>query len=97
MTEREFPILRDRRASSTGRRSVPWAWVAPHETQARRNHGGQTLERLAERGGLSPVELYCVVHAWPLSAILRREVTDDQAEAWIATWDGAAPGVVTPR
>jgi hypothetical protein len=36
--------------------------VAPHEAQAQFNHGGQTLERLNERGGLSPYELYAVVH-----------------------------------
>ena len=40
--------------------SVPWAFVEPHEERAMQNHG-QTLERLAERGGLSIVELYGVL------------------------------------
>jgi hypothetical protein len=40
--------------------SVPWDLVAPHERQAQRNHD-QTLERLAERGGLSPCELVAVL------------------------------------
>jgi hypothetical protein len=35
--------------------SIPWAMIAPHEARALRNHG-QTLRRLAERGGLSPDE-----------------------------------------
>ena len=42
--------------------SVPWEKVAPHEQQAKENHGGQSLERLADRCGLSPVELYLVMH-----------------------------------
>lgn len=41
-------------------RSVPWRLLAPHEKQALRNHG-QTMQRLAERGGLSPAELMCVL------------------------------------
>lgn len=41
--------------------SVPWGFVAPHEKQAQHNHGGQTLHRLAERGGLDWSELYWVV------------------------------------
>lgn len=37
-------------------REVPWSLVAPHEAQAKRNHD-QTLQRLAERGGLDPKEM----------------------------------------
>lgn len=40
--------------------SIPWAVIAPHEPQAQRNHG-QTLERLSERGGLSPCEAIAVL------------------------------------
>ena len=44
--------------------------VEPHRRQAEHNHGGQSLERLAERGGLSPIELWCVLrdkewNDWP--------------------------------
>lgn len=46
-------------------RAIPWRFVAPHEAQARENHGGQTLERLAERGGLSPIELFYVLGESP--------------------------------
>lgn len=55
--DRQFPIL------AYGHRkgaSVPWEFVAPHEQQALRNHD-QTLERLAERGGLSWSEVEHVV------------------------------------
>lgn len=47
-------------------RTVPLALVAPHEAQAMQNHGGQTLARLAERGGLSPGELVCTLLDRPL-------------------------------
>lgn len=50
---RLFPIQRGPAA--------PWMLMAPHEAQAMRNHGRQTLERLAERGGLSPCEAVAVL------------------------------------
>lgn len=34
---------------------IPFAMIAPHEAQARSNHG-QSLNRLAERGGLCVAE-----------------------------------------
>lgn len=66
MTERLFPImpaLQDLRDLSAIRRAgceaivigIPWDLIAPHERQAQSNHG-QSLERLAERGGLAAVE-----------------------------------------
>lgn len=55
-----FPILRD---SSGGGIicSIPWVMIAPHEAQASLNHGGQSLYRLAERGGLSACEVVAVL------------------------------------
>lgn len=41
-------------------KSVPWSVIAGHERQALINHG-QTLERLAERGGLSPAEAVAII------------------------------------
>ena len=40
--------------------SVPWDFIAEHADGCQRNHG-QTPERLAERGGLSPAEIVAVV------------------------------------
>jgi len=66
LDDRQFPVLVPRDAK--GReiagcpRSVPWSIVEPHRAQAGSNHGGQTLETLAERGGLSPCELHAVLH-----------------------------------
>lgn len=41
--------------------SVPWEMVEPFDQQARENHD-QSLQRLAERGGLDPRELWAVMH-----------------------------------
>lgn len=56
-TEREaerrmFPIMRGD--------DIPWSVIAPHESQALVNHN-QSLERLAQRGGLAPFEAVCVI------------------------------------
>jgi hypothetical protein len=62
ISDKEFPILMsyDARKRYNCPRSVPWEFVAPHEDQALVNHR-QSLERLAERGGLDPLELLCVL------------------------------------
>jgi len=39
---------------------VPWVLLAPHEAQAQNNHA-QSLERLHERGGLSPAEMVYII------------------------------------
>jgi hypothetical protein len=40
---------------------VPWEFVKPFDKRAQANHSGQTLARLAERGGLSPKELLSII------------------------------------
>jgi hypothetical protein len=71
-------------------RSVPWEMVAPHEAQAQYNHG-QTLERLAERGGLSPMELACVLadHHWRWSMSLPPATTVALLKRFIDEWEAA--------
>jgi hypothetical protein len=58
---KEFPIMfaRDRGILNQVQ-SIPWAMIAPHNPQAQSNHS-QTLERLAERGGLSACEAVAVL------------------------------------
>jgi hypothetical protein len=46
--------------------SVPWSYMTPHESTAVKNHG-QTLQRLAERGGLGCGEAELIVTDQPLS------------------------------
>ena len=50
---RRFPIQRGP--------DVPWEVMAPHASQCQRNHS-QSLERLAERGGLEGSEAWAVVN-----------------------------------
>lgn len=57
---RKFPLLLDQCERERYPSSIPWSVIAPHEHQALRNHD-QTLERLAERGGLGPTELLAVL------------------------------------
>lgn len=59
---KEFPILISYEGTAGPcPRSIPWDVIAPYGRQAEVNHS-QTLERLAERGGLSPVEAWLVMH-----------------------------------
>lgn len=63
MHERQFPILtnyRDRKKWPEIPQTVPWSFIEPARAQAQKNHS-QTLERLAERGGLCPGEIRCAV------------------------------------
>lgn len=59
MTEKQFPILsHDWRLKGT--EFIPWSIIQPHEAQALKNHY-QTLQRLAERGGLDWNETLAVL------------------------------------
>ena len=58
--------------------SVPWAFMAPHESQCQSNHG-QGLKHIADRGGLGPDEAWAVVNGIPY-----REIKDEHAQNWFA-------------
>jgi len=79
-----FPILS---AFHGWRKEVPFDFVAPHESQAKRNHY-QSLKKLAERGGLSPVELYAVIRGldWTKENHWLYEMEDSEAENIIDQW-----------
>jgi len=55
-----FPVMSPSGKMGEPAESVPWLVVERHRQQAKRNHY-QTLERLAERGGLCPSELLAVL------------------------------------
>jgi len=75
-SERLFPIMVEPRGHQieASRKNgdcaivvaIPWAMIAPHEAQAQKNHA-QSLERLAERGGLTTYEALAVLEgrSWP--------------------------------
>lgn len=97
MGDKTFPLMWPHRREEIATyerlgcpRSVPWDIVEPHEEQAQKNHG-QTLQRLAERGGLSPAELVALLQDRPLKATsgLLPEVTIPLLLRHLALEDGA--------
>lgn len=94
---RGFPIM--------GGPSIPWAMIAPHEAQARKNHD-QTLERLAQRGGLSPAEALCVMDGTSLrgkscTGLFGREDLDAKAlpelQCRVSAYEASSGRVVKER
>ena len=65
MTRSTMPIM-----GATLLKEIPWDFIAPHDAQAQSNHGGQTLERLASRGGLAASEALDILEGrhWGSSA-----------------------------
>lgn len=59
MSRETMPIM-----GATLLSEIPFAFIAPHETQAQRNHG-QSLERLAQRGGLAAPEALDIIEGRP--------------------------------
>ncbi|NRH21566.1 hypothetical protein HOO68_06005 [Candidatus Gracilibacteria bacterium] len=78
--ERHFPIMKGP--------SVPWVVMIPHETMCQVNHH-QSLQRIAERGGLSPGEAWCVVSGIDLS----RRKTAIPWDEYEAEWEKFAERV----
>ena len=79
---KNFPILYENNRIN-GPRNIPWEKAEEFREQAEKNHN-QTLERLAERGGLSPVEIWCAGHGKPLSNLTRwPEIDHKGAIKWI--------------
>lgn len=87
---RRFPIM--------GGPSIPWRMILPHEAQAQANHSGQTLERLAERGGLSPEETLAVLDDVPFfnspwsCKPLSGKGARDELEKRLLKFEGPEPG-----
>lgn len=77
---RQFPIMIGHEGTKGPcPSSIPWDAIRPYAGQALVNHD-QTLERLAERGGLDPVEAFFVMtnRTWnnvstPVSEALEKE------------------------
>ena len=64
---------------------LPWALIAPHEAQAQANHH-QSLERLAQRGGLSFCEAAAIMENRRWSKIVwpeGREKAEDPARSYL--------------
>lgn len=83
-----FPVLNQQNCRPSERksmpRSVPWSFVETFRAQAEANHG-QTLERLAQRGGLAPEEMWLAAHGHRL---FRVKVDEQVAIDWLYTTSG---------
>lgn len=116
MIEPTFPVLwqgsreyQEELARLACPRTIPWWLVKQHETQAMRNHGGQSLARLAERGGLGPDELCAVLEDRPwtrmstadqvlqLHDLITACPTDELTPMQIALAGGGGAGAVLRR
>lgn len=92
--ERQFPILvcddREHTHEVRAPRRVPWALAELGRHQAMQNHG-QTLERLAQRGGLAPGELRRAIEGLSLSDMFRGYTAEKCAddERWLSQRSGA--------
>jgi len=89
VSEERFPIMRGwLHMSEECLSSIPWSLIAPHEQQAQLNHGGQTLKRLAERGGLDALEAVAVLEdvdyrkRWPEQHLDRQTAQELTSKAF---------------
>ncbi len=84
---RRFPILCNWRHETADKalgvpKSVPWSMLAPHESQAERNHS-QSLETLAGRGGLDVSEMVAVLTGQTWREVRAAKLTHEQAAAFV--------------
>lgn len=79
-------------------REVPWAFIEPHEKQALLNHD-QTLERLAQRGGLSIREALAVVQdrKWRDTLHLAEESAHGMLKFELERWYAELRALALPR
>jgi hypothetical protein len=82
--ERMFPVLHPPPGAPT---SVPWSVLAPHENQARRNHG-QDLETLASRHGLAVDEMVAIIEERRWRSMSAEDGTTRLLELLASTGDG---------
>lgn len=76
--------------------SIPWDMIAPHEKQALVNHD-QTLERLAQRGGLEAVEAMKVLRGEKLFPFEPDPEGNAKLRALVAEWESSKGTVRTTR
>lgn len=74
---RRFPVLKQGTRAEMPK-SIPWIFIEQFRDQAFKNHG-QTLERLAERGGLAPEEIYRIAHGYGCFA----KIDEAKAIEWL--------------
>lgn len=78
--ERRFPILHNRNHFPDAPGFIPWSIIEQHEACAQRNHS-QSLNRLAQRGGLDPTEALAVMTNQNVFDLLKQKLPDDEVVA----------------
>lgn len=89
---KQFPVLRGYgKTPANIPASVPYAWIESCGSQCQINHG-QSVARLAERGGLSPHEIWHVAHGKKWDEKSTKPPTHDEVNAWLRSspWLDAA-------
>ena len=85
---KRFPVLNQQHCRPSERktmpRTVPWTFVEKFRAQAEYNHD-QTLEQLAERGGLAPDEMYAAAHGVGLFKV---QIDEQTAIDWLCEVSG---------
>lgn len=96
--DKAFPVLWDYTTPRSERvpLTVPWEWIEKFEHRLQRNHG-QSVRRLAERGGLGASEMWAAAHDAGLwdDAV----PTEPEAVAWLrgAPWNDKATNSPSDR
>lgn len=77
-----FPVLQGKTI-----KRVPWAMLTPHEPQALINHD-QSLERLAQRGGLGADEMIFILEdrGWTHERDVQERETEVDLIARVEAW-----------
>jgi hypothetical protein len=70
----------------TKTRDIPWAMLEPHDEQAKRNHGGQNLQVLRRRHGISACEALAILDDREWRSIPTK-AAHDELERRIADWE----------
>ena len=88
VTDRRFRVIRGQSRLPREEREgwpadLPWSMVERWREQVELNHD-QTLERLHERGGLSPVELWLAAHGYGIRMADLRRINESDAGEWLA-------------
>ena len=80
---RQYPII-----GTNPQEYIPWDMLASHEAQALRNHC-QTLERLAERGGLAWIEVISILedNTWCETPMLPPDEAKKIVLEYVAAWE----------
>lgn len=69
-------------------KDIPYEMIKPHNKQAMDNHGGQTLTRLAQRGGLSRCEALAVLEDRQWKKIALKEA-DERLAHLVNVWNNS--------